>query len=134
MPETFEATTRDIRVSVRVFYLNDQSEPDEAKYVWAYRIQIRNQGRAAAQLLHRTWEITDSRGHTMRVHGPGVVGEQPVIEPGEEFEYTSGTPLGTPSGFMVGTYHMIHPATGETFDIAVPAFSLDSPFEGRHVH
>lgn len=134
MTETYAAKTRDIRVSVRSHYLADQSRPDDGRYVWAYQVQIVNEGREAVQLLHRSWEITDARGHTVRVHGPGVVGEQPVIEPGESFEYTSGTPLATPSGFMVGTYHMIVASNGEAFDVAIPAFSLDSPHDRSQVH
>jgi len=86
------------------------------------------------QLLRRTWQITDARGKTQRVHGAGVVGEQPLLEPGESYEYTSGTPLDTPSGFMVGAYHMIATGSGETFDVAIPAFSLDSPHQVGRVH
>ena len=80
-------------------------------------------------MLKRTWRITDGQGRTQQVHGEGVVGEQPVLEPGQSFEYTSGTPLTTPSGFMRGAYHMVVPATGEVFDAAIPAFSLDSPHQ-----
>jgi ApaG protein len=134
MAETYEKTTHQIRVSVRSFYLEDQSRPDEGHFVWAYRVRIENQGPETVQLLRRTWQITDGRGRTQHVHGAGVVGEQPVLEPGESFEYTSGTPLGTPSGFMVGTYHMIRTASGEAFDIAIPAFSLDSPHQAGRVH
>jgi ApaG protein len=134
MPEDYAATTRGIRVSVRSFYLEDQSRPDEGKFFWAYRVKIANTGRETVQLTHRSWEITDARGHTIRVQGVGVVDEQPTLEPGDDFEYTSGTPLATPSGFMVGTYHMVVPSSGETFDVAIPAFSLDSPHGGNQVH
>lgn len=134
MSDAYAATTRAIRVSVRSFYLGDQSEPDENRYVWAYRVRIENRGEATVQLLHRRWEITDARGHTLKVQGPGVIGEQPLLEPGEEFEYTSGTPLATPSGFMVGTYHMITTDSGEGFDVAIPAFSLDSPHDDSRIH
>jgi ApaG protein len=127
-------TTRDVEVSVRSFYLADQSQPDENHYVWAYRVKIENHGREPVQLLRRTWQITDARGRTQHVHGPGVVGEQPLLEPGESFEYTSGTPLDTPSGFMVGAYHMVVPSSGESFDVAIPAFSLDSPHQSGRVH
>jgi ApaG protein len=130
----YATTTRDVRVTVRSFYLADQSRPDDSHYVWAYRVRIENQGRETVQLLRRTWQITDARGRTQHVHGAGVVGEQPVLEPGESFEYTSGTPLDTPSGFMVGAYHMIIPASGEQFDVAIPAFSLDSPHQPSQVH
>ncbi len=134
MIEDYAKTTRGIRVSVRSFYLEDQSEPDESHFVWAYRVKIENQGREPVQLLRRTWRITDARGKTQHVDGDGVVGERPLLEPGESFEYTSGTPLGTPSGFMVGAYHMVAPASGETFDVAIPAFSLDSPHQSGRVH
>ena len=130
----YTAITRGVRVTVRAFYLEDQSEPEQGQYVWAYKVEIANEGAVAVQLLKRTWLITDAQGRTMRVHGDGVVGEQPVLEPGESFDYTSGTPLPTPSGFMRGTYHMIVPATGEAFDAEVPAFSLDSPHQAGGVH
>lgn len=134
MRDDYSETTRGIRVSVRAFYLADQSEPERSHYVWAYRVAIANEGRVTVQLLRRTWLITDGLGRTQRVHGEGVVGEQPVIEPGRSFEYTSGTPLQTPSGFMRGAYHMVVPATGETFDVAIPAFSLDSPHQPMRVN
>jgi ApaG protein len=127
MAEAYVATTHGVRVSVQSFYLEDQSAPDEARFVWAYRIRIENTGRETVQLLRRTWTITDARGRTLSVHGEGVVGQQPVLEPGEAFEYTSGTPLETPSGFMAGLYHMVTYASGEAFDVTIPAFSLDSP-------
>ena len=134
MTDDYTATTRGIRVSVRSFYLADQSRPAEGTHVWAYRIRIDNFSRETVQLLRRTWLITDARGRTQRVHGEGVVGQQPVLEPGEAFEYTSGTPLETPSGFMTGTYHMVAIDSGEAFDVAIPAFSLDSPEGGGKVH
>jgi len=126
--------TRGIRVSVRSFYLEDQSQPDESHFVWAYRVTIENTGTATVQLMRRTWRITNGRGHTQHVHGAGVIGEQPILEAGESFEYTSGTPLDTPSGFMVGAYHMVETITGEAFDVAIPAFSLDSPHQNGRVH
>jgi ApaG protein len=129
MRDDFSQTTRAIRVSVRAFYLADQSEPERGHHVWAYRVAISNQGRETVQLLKRTWVITDALGRTQEVHGEGVVGEQPVLEPGQSFEYTSGTPLSTPSGFMRGAYHMVVTGTGENFDVTIPAFSLDSPHE-----
>ena len=134
MAEDYAKTTRHIRVTVRSFYLEDQSKPEESHYVWAYRVRIENRGREPVQLLRRTWHITDGHGRSQHVHGAGVVGEQPLLEPGESFEYTSGTPLDTPSGFMVGAYHMIVPASGENFDVAIPPFSLDSPHESGRVH
>lgn len=129
MADDYSETTRDIRVAVRAFYLADQSEPERSHFVWAYRVAIQNNGKQTVQLLKRTWRITDGQGRTQQVHGEGVVGEQPVLEPGQSFEYTSGTPLTTPSGFMRGAYHMVVPATGEVFDVAIPAFSLDSPHQ-----
>lgn len=130
----FTETTRNVRVSVRTMYLADQSEPERSHYVWAYRVTIENLGRTTVQLLKRTWLITDGMGRSQRVHGDGVVGEQPVLEPGESFEYTSGTPLATPSGFMRGVYHMVVAGTGEPFDVAIPGFSLDSPHQRGAVH
>ena len=130
----YSRTTRDVCVSVRSFFLADQSQPDENHFVWADRVKIENQGPEPIQLLRRTWAITDARGRTQHVHGAGVVGEQPLLEPGESFEYTSGTPLDTPSGFMVGAYHMLVPSSGESFDVAIPAFSLDSPHQSGRVH
>ncbi|MFC0408473.1 Co2+/Mg2+ efflux protein ApaG [Roseomonas elaeocarpi] len=129
--DAYVATTRDIRVTVRTFFLADQSAPEEGRYAWAYRVEIRNEGAETVQLMRRTWLITDALARTQRVHGDGVVGEQPVLEPGEAFEYTSGTPLPTPSGFMRGAYHMVVTASGEAFDVEIPAFSLDSPEQRR---
>jgi ApaG protein len=134
MAEEYRAVTRSVEVRVRSFFLEDQSDPEENRFVWAYKVTITNSGRETVQLLRRSWEITNSRGRVQRVHGPGVVGEQPVLEPGEAFEYTSGTPLDTASGFMVGTYHMVVPSSGEAFDVAIPAFSLDSPHEDTKLH
>jgi len=122
----YEKITRGIAVQVQPFYLEDQSTPEESHYVWAYRVRIENKGDETVQLRTRYWRITDARGRIQEVRGPGVVGEQPVLKPGEMFEYTSGCPLPTSSGFMVGSYQMEN-AGGETFDIAIPAFSLDSP-------
>lgn len=134
MPDDYTATTRSIVVTVQPFYLEDQSEPDEGRFVWAYRVRIHNAGAETVQLMSRTWRITDGRGRTITVKGPGVVGEQPSLEAGDSFEYTSGTPLDTPSGFMEGVYHMIVAASGESFDVVIPAFSLDSPNTGRQLH
>lgn len=130
----YRATTKDIEVTVRPFYLADQSDPEQGKWVWAYRVRIRNHGRDTVQLLRRTWRITDAHGRMQIVQGAGVVGEQPVLEPGDAFEYTSGTPLDTASGFMVGTYHMVRVESAEEFDVAIPAFSLDSPGPPASLH
>ena len=131
MADGYSATTRGIRVTVQPFFLEDQSEPDEGRFVWAYRVQIENTGTLAVQLMRRSWHITDARGRVIEVEGEGVVGEQPLLEAGESFEYTSGTPLETPSGIMKGAYHMVAPSSGEAFDVAIPAFSLDSPHQSR---
>ncbi len=127
--DEFTATTRGIRVTVRVFYLADHSDPGKGQFVWAYRVEIANLGRETVQLLSRTWRITDALGRTQTVHGAGVIGEQPVLEPGGRFEYTSGTPLPTSSGFMRGAYHMVVAGDGKAFDVDIPAFSLDSPHQ-----
>jgi len=134
MADGYTKTTHGITVTVRTFFLEDQSAPDESHYVWAYKVEIANLGRRTVQLLRRTWHITDGRGRTQHVHGAGVVGEQPVLEPGESFTYTSGTPLDTPSGFMTGAYHMVAPDSGEAFDVDIPAFSLDSPHGETSIH
>lgn len=130
----FEETTHDIRVTVRAFFLAEQSDAEKSHFVWAYRVRIANLGGRRVRLLKRTWMITDGMGRTQRLHGEGVVGETPVLPPGGSFEYTSGTPLPTPSGFMRGIYHMIDLDSAEPFDIAVPAFSLDSPHQPGRLH
>ena len=124
----YSEITRDIRITVRPFYLEDQSSPEEMHFVWAYHVRIENQGPQTVQLRNRYWRITDSLGRIQEVRGAGVVGEQPVLRPGEAFEYTSGTPLTTPSGIMVGTYQM-ESESGELFEVKIPAFSLDSPHQ-----
>ena len=129
----YSETTHSIRVTVKPIYLEDQSVPSDDHYVWAYQVEIENLGPTTVQLLNRHWRITDSRGRMQEVRGPGVVGEQPTLQPGESFEYTSGTPLSTPSGIMVGTYEM-REETGELFQVAVPAFSLDSPYQPVNLH
>jgi ApaG protein len=122
----YQERTRSIQISVEPFYLDDQSAPEQSRFVFGYRIQIDNQGGEVVQLLTRHWRITDAFGRTMEVRGAGVVGQQPVLQPGERFEYTSGTPLATPSGIMVGSYEMVTTA-GEHFEVKIPAFSLDAP-------
>ena len=120
------ATTRDIAVSVEPSYLESKSSPEGSQYFWAYRVIIANQSRETVQLLSRHWMITNARGELTEVKGPGVVGEQPVLKPGEHFGYTSGATLNTPSGMMGGAYQM-ETAGGERFDIEIPTFSLDIP-------
>ncbi len=122
-----------ISVAVDTRYLEDQSDPDEHRYVFAYTVTIRNRGAVPAKLLGRTWVITDANGKVQEVRGEGVVGEQPTLKPGESFQYTSGAPLATPSGFMVGAYQM-ETAAGEAFNVEIPAFSLDGPQAPRHMH
>jgi ApaG protein len=134
MDHAYTATTRGIRVSVKTFFLPEQSKPAERKFFWAYQVRIENRGSERVQLMRRSWRITDGRGHTQEVHGEGVVGKQPELGPGEVFEYTSGTPLDTPSGIMHGIYHMMVDGTGEVFDVGIPAFSLDSPHQEIRVH
>ena len=129
----YEATTRTIRVTVKPVYLDDQSSPIDDHYVWAYHVRIENLGVETVRLRDRHWRITDARGRVHEVRGAGVVGEQPVLRPGEAFEYTSGTPLDTLSGIMVGDYAM-ETEGGEQFTVAIPAFSLDSPYQQRNVH
>lgn len=130
---SYEASTRNIRVSVTPQYMEEQSSPDESYFFWAYTVTISNDGEETVQLRSRVWHITDGNGRRQEVRGPGVVGQTPVIAPGESFSYTSGCPLETPSGIMIGSYQMSN-ARGELFDIAVPAFSLDSPFAIRSVN
>ena len=129
----YEEKTRDIKVTVKPFYLEDQSSPEDNHFVWAYHVKIENIGDATVQLRNRYWQITDAIGRVQEVRGSGVVGEQPVLKPGENFEYTSGTPLQTPSGIMVGTYEMECP-DGEHFNVQIPAFSLDSPHQAVPSH
>src|SRR5579859_4393973 len=123
------AITRSIAVSVEPTYLEARSSPGQFQYFWAYRITIENQGQETVQLLSRHWMITNARGELNEVKGPGVVGEQPVLKPGESYAYTSGAPLNTPWGMMGGSYQM-ESERGERFDIEIPMFSLDSPQSG----
>lgn len=129
----YRAMTRSINILVEPTYLEDQSEPDQDYYVWAYHVTIENQGQETVRLRSRYWKITDAAGCVHEVRGPGVVGEQPLLHPGEKFEYTSGTPLGAPSGIMFGNYEM-ETDRGETFEVDIPAFSLDSPHAKRMLH
>jgi ApaG protein len=125
----YTASTRGIAVSVEPAYSDARSSPDISQYFWTYRVTIENQGRETVQLLSRHWMISNARGELTEVKGPGVVGEQPVLEPGESFQYTSGAPLDTPSGMMGGAYQM-ETGSGERFDIEIPTFSLDRPNQG----
>jgi ApaG protein len=129
----YRTATRNIEVSVTPRFLAERSSPDNGYFFWAYTIEITNRGSETVQLRTRHWRITDAHGRLQEVRGAGVVGETPVLEPGKSFEYTSGVPLPTPSGFMVGTYGMVT-AAGESFDIAIPAFSLDSSHATRTIN
>lgn len=129
----YNAVTRNIAVSVEPFYLENQSEPAENHYVWAYRVTIDNQSDEAVKLLSRYWHITDGAGRVEEVSGPGVVGDQPDLAPGDSYQYTSGCPLPTPSGIMVGRYTMRN-GKGELFEVDIPAFSLDLPGKPRSLN
>ncbi|MEJ8473366.1 Co2+/Mg2+ efflux protein ApaG [Roseibium algae] len=122
----YRATTNRIEVSVEPYYLDDESDPARHHYVWAYMVEIRNDSDVPVQLRTRYWKIMDALGRVEEVRGAGVVGEEPWIEPGETYEYSSGCPLKTPSGIMQGSYGMER-EEGDPFDIAIPAFSLDLP-------
>jgi ApaG protein len=119
-------TTHGVTVRVSVSYLPEQSEPARGRWFWAYHIRLENEGTQAVQLLTRHWIITDGRGARHSVEGEGVVGEQPLIEPGASFDYVSGCPLSTPTGAMQGSYRMIA-ADGEAFDADIPRFPLHAP-------
>jgi len=130
---SYSQTTRSLTVTVEPTFLEEQSSPADNQYVWAYRVRIENHGDQTVQLLRRHWRITDALGRVHEVKGPGVVGEQPVLRPGDSYEYTSGTPLSTPSGIMSGSYQMENDE-GDHFDVVIPAFSLDSPHQPRRIN
>ena len=123
----YSKKTKKINITVNPYFLDDQSEPEDQHFVWAYQVIIDNQSNEKVQLKNRYWKIIDSNGSEQEVRGEGVVGEQPILNPGEKFEYTSGTPLSTPSGFMGGYYEM-ETNEGKKFEAVIPQFSLDSPF------
>lgn len=129
----YRAVTRDIEVKVTPRFMPERSSQEQSYYFWSYTIEITNRGRDTVQLKTRHWRITDALGRLQEVRGAGVVGEEPVLGPGAAYEYTSGVPLPTSSGFMVGTYGMIS-SNGERFDIEIPAFSLDAPQDHRTVN
>ena len=126
----YTAVTRNIQVTVLPEFLRERSNPEQSQFFWAYTIEISNHGDRAVQLTHRHWKITDGNGQLEEIRGPGVVGEQPVLKPGESFRYTSGCPLRTPGGIMSGYYRMVD-ANGAEFQVEIPAFSLDSPYSRR---
>ena len=126
----YYSATDDIIVRVSVSFLPEQSEPDRGRWFWAYHIRIENRGTAAVQLMNRHWLIRDGHGETQRVDGEGVVGEQPVIEPGGSFDYVSGCPLATSTGVMEGHYNMVA-ADGHMMRVAIPRFALVAPAEAQ---
>ena len=121
----YQTVTHNIQVTVAPHFLADQSKPEEHQFFWSYTIEITNLGEEPVQLISRHWKITDGLGRLHEVKGAGVIGQQPVIAPGETFRYTSGCPLETHEGIMAGTYQMLS-AAGQSFTVEVPAFSLDS--------
>ncbi|MEM0908032.1 MAG: Co2+/Mg2+ efflux protein ApaG [Pseudomonadota bacterium] len=129
----YRATTHDIEVTVAPSFLPEHSSPEKRRYVWAYEVEIRNHSAESVRLRNRHWIITDGEGNVEEVRGPGVVGEQPTLEPGTAYRYTSGCPLTTTSGIMVGQYEMERPS-GQRFYVDVPAFSLDLPDTPRTVN
>ena len=129
----YETITRGIRIAVEPDYQEDQSEPEEGRYVWSYTVRIANESGETVRLRTRTWRIVDAAGRARTIRGSGVGGEEPLILPGETFVYTSGAPLASPSGLMLGSYGM-ETASGEAFEADVPAFSLDSPHDLRWTH
>ena len=131
--DAYEETTRQIKVRAMPSYLDDQSAPEDSYYFWSYTIEIENHGDEPVQLRTRYWRITDANGQVQEVRGEGVVGEEPLISPGESYSYTSGAPLQTPSGIMERAYQM-QDRDGAFFDVKVPAFSLDSPFSDQSYH
>jgi ApaG protein len=126
----YAETTDGVTVRVSVSYLPEQSAPTEGQWFWAYHIRIENGSDRAVQLLNRHWMIADGRGERHEVRGEGVVGDQPLIAPGDSYDYVSGCPLRTPSGSMQGSYGMID-ATGALFEIAIPRFPLMAPATAR---
>ena len=129
----YSETTKGIAISVEPFFLEDQSEPENAHFVWAYRVTIENNSSNIVQLINREWKITNAYGFLTEVQGKGVVGEQPKLRPGDSFQYESGTPLDTSSGIMTGKYEM-QDGDGTFFDVTIPAFSLDSPYSHQAVN
>src|SRR3954465_14640491 len=129
----YKAVTRSISVTVVPRFMPEESSPDEGRYFFAYTVEIINLGLTRVQLRSRYWKIVDGRGQVQEVGGSGVVGEQPVLGPGESYSYTSGCPLTTPNGTMQGSYLMVT-KDGETFDAEIPAFSLDTPHTKRVMH
>ena len=129
-PLTYEAETDGFTVRVRPVFVEEESSPEDDRFLWAYHVEIENNGERTLQLMTRHWKITDGDGRLQEVVGDGVVGQQPVLRPGASFEYTSGCPLATPSGLMQGTY-TLHDRDGDSLVVTIPLFALDSPYETR---
>ena len=129
----YESRTRDVIVRVEPEFLNEQSSHEDNRYIWAYSVEIENQSKEELQVVKRFWRIADRNGQVQEMSGEGVVGEMPTLKPGETFRYTSGAPLAAPSGMMMGSYGM-KTLDGEHYDVDIPAFSLDSPFEPRNLN
>jgi len=129
----YERRTRDVVVRVEPEFLPEQSSAADDRFIWAYTVEIENHTNEDMQVVERFWQITDRNGQVQEVRGEGVVGEKPNLKPGEVFRYTSGAPLTAPSGVMLGTYQVETPA-GDRFDVDIPAFSLDSPFDARSIN
>ena len=126
--------THNIKVTVIPAYLEEHSSPSENHFVWAYTIELENQGKEPVQLISRYWHITDADGRVQEVRGDGVVGEQPIIHPGKSYQYTSGAALSSPSGIMVGSYQMTVNNGQQMIDVSIPAFSLDSPHQAASIN
>jgi ApaG protein len=131
--QTYRETTNYISVSVSPEYLHQQSQPSDNHFIWAYHVRIENLGNISIQVLTRHWKITDVKGQSHEIVGDGLVGKQPILKPGGIFQYSSGTPLSTSSGFMSGSFLLISDG-GELFNAVVPSFSLDSPLPNRPLH
>ncbi len=129
----YSKTTKGVTVTVTPYFLDDQSSPQEGHYVWAYQVNIKNSSLNTIKLNQRNWVIIDANGKIMNIQGEGVVGEFPILHPGESFEYTSGTPLKTTNGFMQGFYLMSQ-KNGDQLKIDIPTFSLDSPYDQKKLH
>jgi len=129
----YSKTTCGVTVTVTPYFLEDQSSPQENHYVWAYQVNIKNTSSTTVRLNHRNWLIIDANGKIINVQGDGVVGEFPMLKPGESYEYTSGTPLKTSNGIMQGFYLMTQDG-GEQIKIDIPTFSLDSPYNKKKLH
>ena len=126
----YSRVTRDIEITVLPEFVPERSDEEHGQFFWAYTVEIANQGQSVVQVTPRHWQITDANGRLEEVKGKGIVGEQPVLKPGESFRYTSGCPLPTPSGFMVGSYRVVE-ESGTVFDAEIPMFSLDRPSSKR---